>query len=461
MLKPEMLKNGSVLRKAYIVAALILLFFTNYLSLAASAASNSSEGCRLNSPLGEIQHIIYLQFDNTHLTRDNPNVPSDLEQMPHLLNFLKDNGTVLNNHYTILISHTAGGILASLTGLYPDRMGTTVSNSYDYYNPATGVPTFTSAFKYWTAPVAAPVDTLPNMVNKDSGTPKTTPAPWVSYTRAGCDVGNVAVANTVLENANAVFVSGGPTSLAAPVMAGATNIKVASTSGLTAGKTITIDAGANAESAIILTQGSSGAGGTGLTLTVSLSKNHATGATVYGPTSTDPTGDLTTLFGVGSPEWNEGKASQTSPPNTAARALGQTDFVGIAIHCGNVASSVCAHSPNAAADPLPDEPGGYVGFQALFGAKYVDPAITHGSAAVSDINGTPITDSFGQPGFPGFDGMRAATTLGYVAQMQEFGIPITFAYISDAHDNHAGGGAYGPGEAAYVAALKQYDDAFA
>ena len=38
------------------------------------------------------------------------------------------------------------------------------------------------------------------MVNGDSGTPKTTPAPWVSYTRAGCDVGNVSVANTVLEN---------------------------------------------------------------------------------------------------------------------------------------------------------------------------------------------------------------------------------------------------------------------
>ncbi len=43
--------------------------------------------------------------------------------------------------------------------------------------------------------------------------------------------------------------------------------------------------------------------------------------------------------------------------------------------------------------------------------------------------------------------MSAANTLGYVAQMQEAGIPVTFAYISDLHDNHAGGGAYGPGEA--------------
>ena len=54
----------------------------------------------------------------------------------------------------------------------------------------------------------------------------------------------------------------------------------------------------------------------------------------------------------------------------------------------------------------------------------------------------------------------ARNSLGYVAQMQEAGIPVTFAYISDVHDDHQGSGAYGPGEAAYVAALKSYDDAF-
>src|SRR6266516_7292904 len=74
--------------------------------------------CRLGSPAGTVQHIIYLQFDNVHFSRDNPNVPSDLEQMPHLLNFLTSNGTLLTNDHTILISHTAGGILSSLTGLY-------------------------------------------------------------------------------------------------------------------------------------------------------------------------------------------------------------------------------------------------------------------------------------------------------------------------------------------------------
>jgi hypothetical protein len=99
---------------------------------------------------------------------------------------------------------------------------------------------------------------------------------------------------------------------------------------------------------------------------------------------------------------------------------------------------------------LPDEPGGYNGFQALFGHKYVAQQL----GGVSDINGTTL------PGFPGFDGMSAAVSLGYVASMQEHGVPVTYAYISDAHDNHAGAGAYGPGEAGYVAALKAYDDAF-
>jgi len=48
--------------------------------------------------------------------------------------------------------------------------------------------------------------------------------------------------------------------------------------------------------------------------------------------------------------------------------------------------------------------------------------------------------------------------------MQESGIPVTYAYISDAHDGHGVAGhdhvAYGPGEAGYTAQLKAYDDAF-
>ena len=145
-----------------------------WFTLAAAAVNNP---CHLRSAGGAIQHVIYLQFDNVHLRRDNPNVPSDLEQMPNLLNFLKGNGTVLNKQYTVLISHTAAGMVSSLTGLYPDRMGLTVSNSYDYYQPGTSplTPTFTSGFKYWTSPVSN-TDALPNLVNPDSGTPKTAPA---------------------------------------------------------------------------------------------------------------------------------------------------------------------------------------------------------------------------------------------------------------------------------------------
>jgi hypothetical protein len=327
---------------------------------ARTRATHDTSSCVLGNGSGRIKHVVYLQFDNVHLRRDNPNVPSDLEQMPHLLNFLKGNGTLLNKQYTILISHTAGGILSSLTGLYPDRQGVTVSNSYDYYRPD-GTPTFSSAFKYWTSPVSTS-DTLPNLVNGDSGTPKNTPAPWVSYTRAGCDVGNVSVANTVLEN---------------------------------------------------------------------------------------NTSDITNVYGAGSPEAAE-----------ESTAKGQADFVGISVHCAQTQTSMCRRSAHAKPDLLPDEPGGYNGFSALFGAKYVDPAITGGNAAVNDIDGNPITDPNGNPGFPGFDGMSAANSLGYVAQMQEAGIPVTFAYISDLHDNHAGGGAYGPGEQGYVDALKSYDDAF-
>ena len=34
----------------------------------------AASGCQLNSAQGNIQHVIYVQFDNTHFRRDNPNV---------------------------------------------------------------------------------------------------------------------------------------------------------------------------------------------------------------------------------------------------------------------------------------------------------------------------------------------------------------------------------------------------
>src|SRR5260370_33996925 len=66
--------------------------------------------------------------------------------------------------------------------------------------------------------------------------------------------------------------------------------------------------------------------------------------------------------------------------------------------------------------------------------------------------------------FPGFDGMIANRTLGYVAAMQEHGVPVTYSYISDAHAAHTGSptdGPFGPGEARYVAQLKAYHQAVA
>ena len=339
--------------------------------------------CQLHSANGDIQHVIYIIFDNVHFLRDNPNVPSDLEQMPNLLNFIRNNGTLLTNDHTVLISHTANGILTNLTGVYSDRHGQAVSNSYRYFK-ADGTTASSSSFKYWTDLVddinIPPADPLPNMVTGDSGTPMNTPAPWVPYTRAGCDFGATALANVVLEN-----------------------------------------------------------------------------------TGTGPNGDMTKVFGSGSPEWLEAQASAAAPAGTAERNLAQTDFVGIAIHCA-AGGGICAGNPNARPDLLPDEPGGYEGFSGLFGAKYVNPAITAGSAAVNKLNGEPITDQYGQPGFPGFDGLFATTTLGYIAQMQEAGIPVTFGYISDVHDQHGVAGeihiARGPGEADYVQQLAAYDQAF-
>src|ERR1051326_5476788 len=93
-----------------------------------SAQASGNASCRLR-PDGQIHHVIYIQFDNVHFTRDNPNVPSDLEQMPNLLNFLESNGVLDDNNHTPLIAHTGNDILTSITGLYPDRHGVPIANS--------------------------------------------------------------------------------------------------------------------------------------------------------------------------------------------------------------------------------------------------------------------------------------------------------------------------------------------
>ena len=450
---------GTLIGSSAIVASALAGSATLGAPIVAAAGPTAASACTLG-PKGAVKHVIYVQFDNTHLLRDRALVPSDLEQMPNLLNFMKDNGTVLSNDHTILISHTGGGILSSLTGVYPDRHGQTVSNSY-VRTSSTGGFSFPSTFGYWTDPVSASnTPTVPNMVTP---TGANAPAPWVPFTRAGCDWGGVATANTVLENNGAVFVTGGPTPIRSTAASpGDTTILVGSTFGFSSGQTITIDNhAATSETATVLSTSTSAPLGARINLTAPLTMAHAVGTTVFGTVTTNPNGDVTKVFGQGSPQWNEAKFSQTSVSGTKDRALAQTDFVGLSIHCAHD-SSTCASGEN---DLLPDEPGGYSGadFKALHGAQQINPLLTS-DPYVTALDGSHSVDPFGQPGFPGFDGMSAAVSLAYAAEMQEAGVPVTFAYISDAHDNHGNAGnihvAYGPGSQGYVDQLKSYDDAF-
>ena len=275
-----------------------------------------------------VKHVVYLIFDNVHFLRDNPNVPSDLEQMPHLLNFIRGNGTLLTNDHTVLISHTGerdphqpdrhvlrparpgGGELVPL--LQERRLGhdalVELVQVLDRPDGRRRTPRRSTRTTTWST--------------ADSGTNKNAPAPWVPYTRAGCDWGATALANVVLEN-----------------------------------------------------------------------------------TGTGPAGDMTKVFGSGSPEWNEAVASNAAPAGTAARNLAQTDFVGIAIHCAQTRKSICHDNANAKADQLPDEPGGYAGYQGLFGAKYVNPAI----CPANPSNCTNATAN-GQLALKKLDGTRSPTS---------------------------------------------------
>src|SRR5215467_13695650 len=148
-------------------------------------------GCRFANG---IKYVVNITFDNVHLRRDNPNVPSDLEQIPSLLNFLTDHGTLGSNHHTALISHTATGILTAISGLYGDRMGVPISNSYRVFDASGGVSASHPSFIYWTA-----LDTSDQKPVMHGQNGKTAPAPWPAFTRLGCDVGAFSVANIEFE----------------------------------------------------------------------------------------------------------------------------------------------------------------------------------------------------------------------------------------------------------------------
>jgi len=374
---------------AVVVAVAFLFFPVAPVSVSAAVPAGSptarpsddppTGGCQLNSARGEIQHVIFIQFDNVHFTRDNPNVPSDLEQMPNLLDFITDNGVLMSNHHTPLKSHTADDILTSLTGVYPDRHGQPVANSFGFFTPPGSkfFDGFAASFQYWTDIVNAVTDPSFFMVTPDG---KNAPAPWVPWTRAGCNVGAASIANMELENVS---------------------------------------------------------------------------------------GDIKTVFASDPTVRDAALAEAKSNFNKAV-----ADFEGIAIHCA-AGDAMCSNANHGEPDILPQEPGGYAGFSALYGHKFVAPLISP-SGPLNDIDGNPVQDSHGNLGFPGFGGISAAQTLAYVAAMQEHGVPVTYAYISDAHDNHSSAnpfgpavcksdpefGALGPGDACYVAQLAAYNEAF-
>src|SRR5208283_2963333 len=136
---------------------------------AAPAYAATGTACQLAAKGNGVKHVVYLQFDNVHLRRDNPNVPSDLEQMPNLLHFLEQQGTLLTNHHTPLISHTSVDILTSLTGVYGDKFGIPIGNSLRYFN-RNGTSSGAGSFAYWTDPLdsfdAVPTDTTPQFIDQ-------------------------------------------------------------------------------------------------------------------------------------------------------------------------------------------------------------------------------------------------------------------------------------------------------
>jgi hypothetical protein len=333
--------------------------------VASAVPQAQSNGCALSGP---IKHVIYLQFDNTHYTRDNPNVPSDLEQMPNLLDFLTGNGTLVSHEHTPLISHTANDIVTSESGVYGDKQGDAVANEYNYYTPS-GSTSTAGSFAYWTDPMvdfntanSAPVgDSAPTMVDPSGGI---APAPWVPYTRAGCNFGTVASANTELEN-------------------------------------------------------------------------------------TVP--DVANVFGA-----NSAEAKEAADPNQQDKAT--ADFEGLAVHCAATSAS-CQHASGAVPDRLVDEPGGYNGYHALYGNKFVQPFISP-SGPVRDLNGNVITDGNGNVGFPGYNGMIGTNALSYTVDMQTHGVPVTYTYLTDLHESWQTGNPFGPGEAGYVQQARAENAAF-
>ena len=64
-----------------------------------------------------------------------PTCPRTSSRCRTLNDFIQDNGVMLSNNHTPLIAHTAEDSLAIYTGLYGDRHGMPISNTYRTWNP--------------------------------------------------------------------------------------------------------------------------------------------------------------------------------------------------------------------------------------------------------------------------------------------------------------------------------------
>ena len=158
--------------------------------------TSAGNSCHLGN---KNKHVVELGFDNVALLPPRPEHalrPADDAEPTRTS--LTSNGTFLSNGDAPLIARTAHDLLTTWTGLYGDRAGMPVSNSYQAYDtdgttdPATSSPTGPDPV-YDTASTSNPGhDTNPSLVYSatppatTSPAPKpstTTPAPWSSFTR--------------------------------------------------------------------------------------------------------------------------------------------------------------------------------------------------------------------------------------------------------------------------------------
>ena len=356
-----------------------------------TARGRHSQSCRRATWATASSTWSQLTFDNVHYFRDNPNVPSDLELMPNLLNFFEEQRHVPvqqphaadrahrrrhPDHVHRPVRRPAGHAdLQQLPGLQRRRP----ERQLQHHRPGglvrlldrPGLRHQDAAERRATTPTRTwSTRRCPRPPRRTPWRPDTvTPAPWVPFTRAGCDVAEVATANQELEN-TAV--------------------------------------------------------------------------------------DIPKVFGANSPE-----AQQLAADTDSFKDAETADYVGIGVHCAQ-GNAFCATakgvkfgqstaSPTAVADVLPDEPGGYSGFQALFGHRYVAPQlgagtpnlthhgyqVTNAAGNLVDENGNQINGAFlsNHPGFPGFGPINASQTLAYTADMLESGVPVVNGYIADIHGN--------------------------